>query len=133
MFDKYDINENGDITALHVRIDLKVFMSIAFARNIKMMRVIDNLYFSDEKKYLETLKHSKYKNSRLITDIKYELKENALRALSVIEVASTDDNVYIIMHNAVIKNFKKIQLTLYLILSKINHLSKFFLIFLARK
>lgn len=108
MFDKYDINENGDITALHVRIDLKVFMSIAFARNIKMMRIIDNLYFSDEKKYLETLKHSKYKNSRLITDIKYELKENALRALSVIEVASTDDNVYIIMHNAVIKNFKKL-------------------------
>lgn len=108
MFDKYDINENGDITALHVRIDLKVFMSIAFARNIKMMRVIDNLYFSDEKKYLEILKHSKYKNSRLITDIKYELKENALRALSVIEVASTDDNVYIIMHNAVIKNFKKL-------------------------
>ena len=108
MFDKYDINENGDITALHVRIDLKVFMSIAFARNIKMMRIIDNLYFSDEKKYLEILKHSKYKNSRLITDIKYELKENALRALSVIEVASTDDNVYIIMHNAVIKNFKKL-------------------------
>lgn len=108
MFDKYDINENGDITALHVRIDLKVFMSIAFARNIKMMRIIDNLYFSDEKKYLEILKHSKYKNSRLITDIKYELKENALRALSVIEIASTDDNVYIIMHNAVIKNFKKL-------------------------
>lgn len=108
MFDKYDVNENGDIAALHVRIDLKVFMSIAFARNIKMMRIIDNLYFSDEKKYLETLKHSKYKNSRLITDIKYELKENALRALSVIEVASTDDNVYIIMHNAVIKNFKKL-------------------------
>ena len=108
MFDKYDVNENGDITALHVRIDLKVFMSIAFARNIKMMRIIDNLYFSDEKKYLEILKHSKYKNSRLITDIKYELKENALRALSVIEIASTDDNVYIIMHNAVIKNFKKL-------------------------
>ena len=108
MFDKYDVNENGDITALHVRIDLKLFMSIAFARNIKMMRIIDNLYFSDEKKYLETLKHSKYKNSRLITDIKYELKENALRALAVIEVASTDDNVYIIMHNAVIKNFKKL-------------------------
>ena len=108
MYQDHLADEKETFSPLKGKIIFRDFLAIAIARNTKAMRTIDDLYYSDEKRYLEALNNSRYKNSRIIINTKYYIRENALHALAVIEIAINDKDVYNILYDISRKSFKKI-------------------------
>lgn len=108
MYQNHLADEKETFSPLKGKIIFRDFLATAIARNIKAMRTINDLYYSDEKRYLEALNNSRYRNSRIIIDTKYDVRENALHALAVIEIAINDEDVYNILYDISMKSFKKI-------------------------
>lgn len=108
MSNKFIYDQDKEITILKERVELKAYLSIAFARDAKTMRTIDSIYYSCEENCLTYLEYSDFKNSRLIIDAKYEQKERALRALAVLEAADCDYYVRTTLYDAIKKNFKQL-------------------------
>lgn len=108
MSNKFIYDQDKEITILKERVELKAYLSIAFARDAKTMRTIDSIYYSCEENCLTYLEYSDFKNSRLIIDAKYEQRERALRALAVLEAADCDYYVRTTLYDAIKKNFKQL-------------------------
>lgn len=102
--DEIDKKHNIEI----IQADFSAFLAVAFARSPKMTKKIDSIYYSDEKTCLEFLRNSKNRNSRIITDVKYELREKSLRALAVIEMMGKNVDLYLDIMESMKRSFKKI-------------------------
>ena len=65
----------------------------AFARSQKMMRFIDNKYNADKDKYYKAAKKNDRFSSRFITGNRLPIRMNAIKALGVIELSKTDEEL----------------------------------------
>ena len=78
---KYDPNDKLNIEAM---------LPCAFARSVKMMRFINEVYDGDKEKYYLAGQKSSRKNSRFISANRIAIRLNAIKALGVY-MASLED------------------------------------------
>lgn len=100
--------EKSSLTSTTLSINPIAFLSLVCANNSKMMRFIDELYYSDEEFYLGALEQNPYRKSRFVTDVKYMLKEKIMRALSVLTVATEDEKIGNAFSDMLKRNYLKI-------------------------
>lgn len=81
-------------------------LAAAFARSQKMMRFIDNKYNADKEKYYQAAKRNDRFKSRFISGNRLPIRMNAIKALGVIQLSKTDDQLAGEMFEAAGRAFK---------------------------
>lgn len=75
------------------KLNLEAMLPCAFARSVKMMRFIDNVYDEDKEKYFIAGQKSSRKNSRFISANRIKVRLNAIKAQGVYMASLEDEEL----------------------------------------